>query len=262
MNDVVQNDQIVAFNALTPEAIRSIEDLKTAKMCVAKLAGFQKALEEADRFFSMAVEFAELEAAALIRVMELTGGDAKVIRGERGNAALWLYRMTEKQRKETIEMCREGLTLTQVWRREVKYKDGVPLSPKEKKIQERKQEYIAEAEEMGVVDISDFSLGEDSHHQITRYLWEDAKQGLRRTLLRSGYVGVGNHLQIYVNPARSSEDQVRMAIKTRLESIINDINSVSEIATAASIPVPCIIQLISTAEETLSSFTRNEEKEE
>ena len=254
MNDVVQNDQIFAYNTMNVEAIRAIPDLESAKLCVARLAGFQKALEEANRFFEMAVAFAELEAAALIRVMELTNGDQRAVRGERGKAAQWLWRMSEEQRKETIQMCKEGLTLTQVWRREVKYKGEIPQSAQAKKIQERKQMYIAEAEEVGVVDISDFSLGDESHHQMTQYLWADAKQGLRRSLLRSGFVGVGNDLQIYVNPLQSNENQIRMAITTRLESIMNDINNVHDIATAANIAIPNIFLLTNTAEQALKMF--------
>lgn len=256
MDNVVQNEQIVTFGAMNVDFIRDIPDLETAKLCLARLSGYQKALEEADRFFSMAVAFAELEAAALIRVMELSDGNRRLIRGERGEAAYWLYRMSESERKEAIQMCKDGLTLTQVWRREVKYKGGIPPTPKEKKIQARKQEYIYEAEKNGVVDISEFSLGDDSHHQWERYLWEDAKQGLRRSLLKSGFVGVGNRMQIYVNPAQSSEDQVRMAIITRLESIKNDIENVHQIAFAANIPIPCITQLAKMTEETLETFKK------
>lgn len=256
MAEIVQNDQIVAFNAMNVDFIREIPDLETAKLFVARLSGYQKALQEADRFYEMSVAFAELEAAALIRVMELTNGRQNVIKGDRGKAAHWIYLMSEDERKKTIQMCKDGLTITQVWKREVKYKDGIPLTPKEKKIHARKQEYLEEAEEVGVVDISNFSLGEDSHHQIERYMWEDAKQGLRRSLLKSGFVGVGNRLQIYVNPAKSNEDQIRMAIITRLESINNDVKNVHEIASAAGIPIPNISQLETLINETLFTFKK------
>ena len=233
MNDVVQNESIIAFNAVNLDTIKNMPDIKTARECLARLSGFQKALEEADKFFGMSVAFAKLEAAALIRTIELGGKNA--IKGDRGHAAEWLFKMSEKERDAVISKCEGGLTITQIYRMEMKPAVGLDRIGIEAK--GRKDQYLSDAEEMGIIDISDFvdSKIEESKKPSVQMLWFGQKKALRDTLLKNGFVGCGFDSQIYVDPERSDQTHIYDAIATRLLSICTDIERLEDIAHSANI---------------------------
>lgn len=255
MIDVVDNSQIVAFNAMNVDFIRDIPDLDGIKDYLARLSGYEKALKDADRFLSWSVEFAKLEAAALIRACELGAIQARAIKGDRGKAAKWLFNMNEKEREYIISKCENGMTITQLWRIEVKWKTQPTGHQKIAQIANyKKQEYIEQAEKDNIIDISDFSEITGRHDTMEQLVWEDAKQGLRRALLKGGFIGTGNGEQIYVNPNTANNDQIRSAIKNRLQSILGDINNVAEIAHTANIMINGLSQLKNAINETIKQF--------
>lgn len=258
MNEIVENKSITVFNALNLDSIRTLPDIKSAKECLARLSGFQKALQEADKFFAMSVEFAKLEAAALIRTVEL--GGERQIKGDRSKAARWLFNMSEAERNLTIEKCANGLTITQIYRMEQKPAVGIERIGIEANA--KKDQYLLDAEEMGIIDISDFidPKIEESHKPTTHIAWHGTKENLRQALLKNGFVGCGFNSQIYIDPQRSGDKRIRDAIATRLRSICADIDRLSEIAHTANIMLKDLPQARKIVSELANQFIEGGEE--
>ena len=188
------------------------------------------ALDAADTFFSQSVLYAKLEADALVRVCEL-GGLGK-LRGTRRNAAEWLWKMDEQERQKTISLCEDGITIENIYKREV----GDEIKTK-KCLEQAEYErgwLLDSIKETGICDLKPFANRvRESFKFDKRNIAEDIIDGTRNRLRKLGAVGIGEDSGIYVLPTADNKDEVKKAILLRYDSIANDLRNIAEIAKKA-----------------------------
>lgn len=219
------NEIEMAKGDILLKQIESIPSLEELKLVIAQLEGLKTALKKAQRFREESIKFAKLEAATLIKVVELGGlGELK---GHNKEAAQWLYEMADSERQKYIDMCEDGLTIGQVWKREVK--DQKKLSQIIDSTQAWMKDIVDEVKQEGIVDLSAFdnSLRD---YILNKDLATDMSQSMRRKLLAAGAIGVGNESKIYVMPESNNTDEVKNAILQRFEDVCEEMDKVYEIA--------------------------------
>lgn len=233
-------------NALTTaqsgELMNLIQNTKTIedmKMVLAKLDGLKEALKKADFFHEQSVKFAQLEALALIRIVEL-GGLSKIREfdgnSSRRKVAEWLHDLNDEERNRYISMCQDGLTIQQVWKREVYASSRME---KARNVCEYKiDQFISQLDEYGWVDISGIR-----NHLVESCLLdmksaEDLSQGIRRRLIKHGASGVGRNTNVYIMPGICDEDEPkRWAILNSMVSIVRDLNSLAKKSKEANVKI-------------------------
>lgn len=186
------------------------------KMIFAKLEALKLALEAADMFYEASVQYAQLEAYALIRAVELSDGKMPILTGRnkynRAKSAVWLFNMTEQERLKIIEMCKDGKTIVAI------YKEITAPTDKEVAKKIRKQiceEMFDDLDRNGVCCINRV---EKLFKKIPNPLKNDVKDGIRNELLKKGAVGLGDKNGTYIIPTNQS-NEVYQALQTRLHSI-------------------------------------------
>lgn len=212
-------------------ATRSITDVLAF---IKKIDALKVALDAADTFHSQAIKYAKLEASALIRAVELGGLNS--LRGLHKKTAEWLSGLNEQEKEKYILMCEDGLTIDQVFKREVG--DAQALSKKIKTIEQEREWLIEDCKEKGIVDIKPFS---DSVKEAFKYehqsLCKDILDGARNRLRRAGAVGIGDDSGIYVMPCPENGEEIKKAILLRYESICSDFDSIRKIASASGVKI-------------------------
>ena len=166
-----------------------------------KLDVLKHALEVADAFREQSVEFAKREALALIRICEL-GGQSQ-LSGHRRKAAEWLFAMRDEARLDAISMCSDGLTIEQVWKREVKDKENSDSAINLIKMYER--ETINEFKSNGQVKLINY----DKHVEdlpVDAGTRKALKDGLRNKIRNLGGHGLGDGEGTYLTPEKAERD--------------------------------------------------------
>ena len=205
----------------TNEVLRFIKQLKTIKA----------ALDSMNTFYEQAVKYAILHVQALIRVCELGGIDR--LYGLPRSTALWLSNMSEEERNKYISMCKDGLTIYQIYKREViKPKD---LKQGESEVKIYREKLLSDLIDYGIADMSGMSEHLAKNTYLDKELIPDYIDGTRNILLRAGAVGVGNNTGLYVKPMPCNSKEVRLALITRLKSIMADLENMSEIANVSGV---------------------------
>jgi len=198
---------------------------------IKRIDALKVALESVDRFHDQSVKYAQLEAAALIRAVGIGGVTA--IPTKHRNTAEWLYYLSPTERENFISMCAEGLTIDQIYKREVG--NDLKLHEKIETMLRRRKEIINKVRETGIVDISSFSNEAREYFKGSNSAFaEDVIDGTRNALRRIGAVGVGED-SIYVMPCAKTKDSVEQAILMRYESAMNDMEKIVHIAHAANL---------------------------
>lgn len=197
------------------------------KMIFAKLEALKATLEAADMFHEASIQYAQLEAYALIRAVELSDGKMPMLTGRnkynRAKAAVWLFNMTEQERLSIIEQCKDGKTILAI------YKEITAPTDKEiaKKIRKRIcKEMFGDLALNGVCCLNRV---DNLFSKIPNPLKNDVKDGIRNELLKKGAVGLGDSNGTYIIP-NSQSDEVYKALQTRLRSIQHDYLSFLSIA--------------------------------
>ncbi len=191
------------------------------KMVFAKLAALKEALKAADMFYEASVKFAQLEAYALIRAVELSNGERPTLTGAnktvRSEAAVWLFNMTENERVAIIEKCKEGKTLIAI------YKELTGPNDKERASAIRMQLGRNIAFDLKQKGVAVINTEENKRliRSLPSNLQQDVTDGLRNLLLRKGAVGIGDHEGTYIVP-ESNDKEVIKALETRLNSMQKD----------------------------------------
>lgn len=224
MNDIVKRTE----DMLDIVSNYRAEDMT---MVFAKLSALKSALESADMFFEASVQFARLEAYALIRAVELSDGKRPELKGKnrlaRATAGVWLYNMTESERNAIIEQCKEGKTVVSIYRE-------LHHSNKEKRFSELKKDIIKnlldDLKEEGICSINNY---ERYLNRIDPSLRQDVKDGIRSKLLLSGAVGIEDRQGTYIVPERN-EQKIEDALMVRMRSICSDFLSFMYLASNCS----------------------------
>ena len=133
--------------------IRATVDLGELLKKVRQIDALKTALESVGRFHENAVKYAKLEAEALIRVAEL--GGIGQLRGYKRTAAKWLYELSPAERDTYINRCAEGLTIEQVWKRDIF--DEEKTTDTITRLLTKRAELVSDLKEYGIVDIGGFT---------------------------------------------------------------------------------------------------------
>lgn len=194
---------------------------KEMKKVFAKLAGLKEALKAADMFYEASVQFARLEAYALIRAVELSEGERPAFSGAnktlRAEAAVWLFNMTEIEREAVIERCVEGKTIA------ILYKELISPNDKERASSIKMQlgRNIALDLKRNGVAVVNTSANKRLIERLPINLRQDVTDGLRNLLLKKGAVGIGDREGTYVIPESNNKEVIK-ALETRLHSMQSD----------------------------------------
>lgn len=200
-------------------------------------------LEKSKQFEEHSIAYARLHAEAIVRVAEL-GGEDRLPRGFTKKAAIWLDRMKAWEREPFFEMLKEGLSIEQVYKREVADKEKQQrIGDKLHALQEKA---LDEVEHEGVVDLDGYKI-EVGKVLNDFYMRNDAIEGTRIALRKMGAVGVEPRSDLYVMPTEENEYYIQRAIATRIKSVCNDILKIKSLAERCNVRLPysdayCLIQ--------------------
>ena len=230
MNSMMSSDLVNMLDSINKS--QSIED---AVKIVKQIDALKTALESVEMFRSQSVMYARLEAEALIKVVDL--GGLNKLRGAHRATANWLAELDYNTREKYISMCLEGLTIDQVYKREV----GAPRE-KLRQIEELKtmrEELIAELTTTGMTDITPYA------NHARRVFWDDLStardlvDGTRNRLRQAGGIGIGDETGVYVIPTKGNQDAIKEAILLRFEGVRADLNNIKEITKASKVKMNC-----------------------
>lgn len=226
-------NQIGIYDGADIAEIRATVDLAALLKKIKQIDALKVALESCDQFRENAIRYAKLEAAALIRVVEL--GGAAELHGHRRKAAEWLYSLTETERNEQIQKCAEGLTVDQVWERDVL--PAIKDKETARAVAHAREAIIEKAKESGYADMKEHEATLRCWHVPARLI-PDIVDGTRNALRKAGAVAVGYH-GVYVMPDAADKSDVEHALAVRLKSVMDDIFNIAEIAKEASVKMTC-----------------------
>ena len=230
MSSMMSSDLVNMLDSINKS--QSIED---AVKILKQIDALKTALESVEMFRSQSVMYARLEAEALIKVVDL--GGLNKLRGAHRATANWLAELNYNTREKYISMCLEGLTIDQVYKREVS-------APREKlrQIEELKtmrEELIAELTTTGMTDITPYA------NHARRVFWDDLStardlvDGTRNRLRKAGGIGIGDETGVYITPTKGNQETIKEAILLRFEAVRADLNSIKEIAKASKAKMNC-----------------------
>lgn len=223
-------NSLIDYDAIL-ENIRSAQTVGDAIEALRKLGVVEEALRCVHRFEEESVRYAILQAEAIIRVCEL-GGISRFgpVTSTKFKTASWLFNMNGEERNKFIGMCKDGLVIEQIYKREVadvERKDGRVLQ-----VKDELKALVQTFESNGFVDMAD--TNRYVQRSIGCYgdgLVQDLIDGARNDLLKAGAVGTG--CSVYVKPGVGDKAFVTLALLIRYESILNDINRLVEISKTA-----------------------------
>lgn len=221
---------LIATNALL-DKIHKCQDLAEAVDFIKQIDALKVALESVKQFRENAIRYARLEAEALIRVVSLGGLDQ--LRGYHRKAAKWLVELSDADKEKYISMCEEGLTIDQVWRREIG--ENEKLSEKINEANVYRKWAIEEIQEAGIVDLTEYQNSVKKALAAFPDVARDMIDGTRRELRKIGAVGIGGNSCVYVMENSGFTEEIKKAIKLRFESIIDDFTSIKEICETSEI---------------------------
>lgn len=211
--------------------ILKVDSIEEMMKWMKKIELMEEALKIADMFNQQSVEFAKLEAGAIVRLVEL-GGEKK-LKGDRKQAAKWLATLEPEVREIYIMKCEDGLSITQVWKREI----GEPGNKRyfAEEMKRCENEIIDKIGKDGIVRISDY---DSKIYLYTKEFGTDVKDGIRSRLRKMGAVGINDERGTYVMPSNPNFlDEVVEAVRERIKGIKKDLISLNKIAKEANIKI-------------------------
>jgi len=217
----MRNDEL----ALTESALSAVVAMDREGLIeyLGKLDVLKHALEVADEFNAKSVEFAKLEALALIRVCELGGQSS--LHGHRRKAAEWLFAMRDDARAEALGMCSDGLTIEQVWKREVKDKERSDNSLALVKMYEK--DVVAEFRGTGMVRLDRYDRHVEEL-QLASDVRKALKDNLRNKIRSLGGHGLGDGSGTYVTAEKAAVDFDEI-VYNKVASMTRDLKRLQEI---------------------------------
>ena len=196
-------------------------DADECRSYLKKLDAVKAVLDAADRFRQNSVEFAKREALALIRLCEV--GGINRLRGHRREAAKWLFSLRDEDRSAYIDMCSDGLTIEQIWVREVKSvrnnEDSLRL------VRMYEKDVLKRFRNDGRVSLGDYYEHIDEA-DIPRDVGKMLKDGIRDKIRHAGGHGLGDDCGTYVTVERAAEDFDEI-VWNKIGSIVRDLSRLS-----------------------------------
>lgn len=214
------------------DSIRNVDNHADALKFVKQIDALKVALESVDSFFNESVKYAMLEVEALLRVIEL--GGVYGLRAPHKATAEWLSKLSEAERTQYIERCKDGITIDEIYQKDVAYPTKI-----EKKLRDVKfhEEYLLrELKEKGVANLKNYaSCISSALYGVQDINQNDLVDGARNRLLKAGAVGIGHNSGIYVLPEKASKSEILDAILCRYKSIYSDLSAVRQLTNTCRI---------------------------
>lgn len=207
----------------TTAAFITEKDLSIVLSKLKQLRAIKDVLDRMHVFHENSIRYAKLEAAALLRVVEL--GGMSQLKGTTLGVAKWLSSLSRDQVEKAVAMCDEGMTISQIWKREVQ-------EPNHRKaaldyLRDRANTEIEIFRKQGAINLSKFSSEAKNH--VDAETAEDLVDGLRCRIRKLGGVGIGNNSLEYYYPTPENYDYQKAAIKLRIHSICADVRKLEEL---------------------------------
>ncbi len=235
-------DLITSESSVLLNQIRDAFDIEQVKKMIKQLDAIKIALEAIDRFHEKSVIYAQLEAEAFVRLIEL--GGIKELRGYKRKTAEWLCSMAADERSSVIAKCKDGITITALYKSENPSYCQKNDEEKKKDLIKMERDIIEESvESKKPVDLFAFSEAVrvshkdrsvyDAAYAISRS--DTAVDEVRHYLRENGYVGVGSKTGKYFPAKKEYKNEIVKAIRQRFRSILCDIYSLRSIANRSEI---------------------------
>lgn len=204
--------------------IQNAPDVESAIQNLQRITIAKTALKTADEFRKQSVKYAMLEAAALVRVIEL-GGAKSIKPYRRRKAAEWLAELTQEERNEMVQRCTDGITLEHVYQLEI----DNPRKEAQAIVTAKNYEaaVVDTFDTMGVVTLGKFDERLDAL-PIDQQVAQGVKDRVRDKIRRRGGVGIGDGNGTYVNA--SNAEKIGEAIEVRIASLQADFFKLVELA--------------------------------
>jgi len=205
-----------------------IANLQTVEECrdmLAKLDYAKSALEAADQFREKSVLYAQCEAFALVRVVEIAGNTDLIPGKYRKLAAEWLASLDEADRAEYVSLCSDGKTIENVYK-EIVYKPA-QRSALANTVKDCKKQAREQLRNSGAVNVPNIVRAHS--HEFPKSMLKEITDGVRSAVRDAGGVGIGGNTGIYIDPDKKSE-YVSDAIQTRIEAVARDIEGIADLA--------------------------------
>lgn len=242
---VVSETELATVSSLQSQAneflwsLEQVQDVDQMRKVFAQLSVLKAALEAADQFRQASVHYAQLEAYALIRAVELNDGYVpKEIKGNyRKAAARWLYEMPDSERSTYIDMCTDGLTIDQVYKREIVVPEQERAKEHEKVRQSQllksaSKEAVEQLNRTGMVKLT--KISERHFRTLDDNVRNAFVDKVRDDIRRHDGCGLGDGDGTYIsisNKHINSQDfeDVHDAIEQRIQKIADMFERVAEI---------------------------------
>lgn len=214
------------------DAIRGNRNLEEMVKLVKQIDALKVALESVDAFREQSILYAQLEAEALLKVVEL--GGIKSLRQPHRATAEWLSKLHTDDLARYLQMCNDGLTIDAVYKREVG--NDAKLREKIDFLQGQRDWLIDDLREHGIVDIRQYADEVKRTFCVSNpSLASDIIDGTRNRLRKAGAVCIGANSYIYVKRNPDNADKIEQAILLRYQSIINDFACIKAIMKEAHV---------------------------
>lgn len=217
MNDKLKQEALAVIEMPSWFAeINATSTLDEAILLLKKVDLLKHALDAVKQFHDKCIEYAKLEAHALIRVVELSPDKSTPpLKGKHKETAVWLYGMNNAEREKYIAMCADGLTIDQVYYREVKQKENLQRAVEQ--AYEMRRDLLEELNKAGFVDMREHRT--EIRHTLPDYsLASDINDGTRKLLLLNEAVCAGDGY--YVKPQCANGDEAKKAFFIKFANIV------------------------------------------
>lgn len=220
----INSQSLIECNGTILNQINACTDVEELIRLIKKLDVIKSALNAANTFRKQSVLFAQLEAQALIRLVELHG--ESTLKGRRKSAAVWLHSLNEEERDKYISMCEEGKVIENIWWDLFGEKTSQETSIK--KAKEIEKRIFQDLEITGVADLEKFTTFVEKKFEPDTA--RDLVDGVRNRLRNRGYFGVQDGNGTYIDPQEAPLELIQQAFKIRVESISTDFTKICELA--------------------------------
>lgn len=236
------NDLITSDSSILLRQICGAVDVDQVKKMIRQLEAIKVALEAIDRFHEKSVLYAQLEAEAYLRLIEL--GGIKELRGYKRKTAEWLSEMTSEERHRWIAECKNGITIVEVYKSQFPPYTGKTDQEKKEDVVKLARELIEEnVEESKPIDLHEYAeTVRVAHSNKSAYdglfaikQSDTAVDEVRHYLRSKGYVGIGENAKKYFPAKKEYKEEIVKAIRQRTRSIISDIYSLQNIINRSEI---------------------------
>lgn len=217
-----------------------VHDAESARVAVGKIRTLEEMLRAVDRFGECAVQFCVLEAQMYINISEIDGAEDKLTSAKK-RLVRWIRSKSDTELDEVMSEVSQGVRIASIERRD---------NSAERHAQSQQS---AEREYHRIQDKVVGQLLADGHTQLTPSVfvenWQaDAKPDIRTVrayvestrdkIIRKNGRGLGDGDGTYMLVDKCDRTQVAEIVKTRLESIVNDLKTIRSICTETGFVVP------------------------